>query len=197
MRKQTLVIAVTTAFAGGLLLSGPAQAATNYLIVGGLNETTHQTTLKNTAGTPLYLHAPSSVAPLKVNSSTVVTNLNADKLDGISSGSFARNSMVTGVIRSGSAHLDEELNMYVATATCPEGTVRTGGGGYTTGIVAAASAPEPDGLGWTVVGQFDARAYAVCLSPNGKAIPGAVSAAVEDDVVTAFKHAVSASKLGK
>jgi hypothetical protein len=103
--------------------------------------------------------------------------------------------MTTGVIKSGSARLDTDLNLYVATATCPEGTLRTGGGSYIVSSTVYASAPEADGRSWTVIGLYDARAYAVCLSPTGSAIPGAVSMAVEPDVRTTFKRFASGHKI--
>ncbi len=40
------------------------------------------------AGTALNLQVPSNKAPMFVNSSTEVTNLNSDKLDGKTSGDF-------------------------------------------------------------------------------------------------------------
>ena len=189
MRKGILVIIVVAAFVGGAVLVGPAQAAVQNMLVGVTNESNKQTTIKNTAGIPLYLNSPEGVPPLKVNHSDLITYLNADKLDGLHATSFARSTMKTGVIVSGTARLDTETNFYVATATCPEGTLRTGGGSHIASSTVYASAPEGD-RGWTVIGLYDARAYAICLSPSGSAIPGASSMST-GDVLTTFKKFVN------
>jgi hypothetical protein len=184
MRKRTLVIMAVATVAGGVFLIGPAQAAVQNFIVGTLNETNKVTTLKNTAGIPLSLSSPEGVPSLKVNHSDLVALLNADKLDGLHATSFARSTMKTGVIVSGSAHLDTATNFYVATATCPEGTLRTGGGSQIASSTVYASVPEGD-RSWTVVGLYDARAYAICLSPSGESIPGATSMTTRDVLAAA------------
>ncbi|MCW2748258.1 MAG: hypothetical protein JWP10_1400 [Nocardioidaceae bacterium] len=51
-------------------------------LLGKSNTATKITKLKNSAGTPLQLKAKAGYAPLKVSSPVVVTNLNADLLDG-------------------------------------------------------------------------------------------------------------------
>jgi hypothetical protein len=186
MRKRTLFIVAVAAFAVGALLVGPAQAAVQNMLVGTTNESNKQTTIKNTAGIPLSLSSPEGVPSLKVNHSDLITLLNADKLDGLHATSFARSTMKTGVIVSGSPHLDTETGFYVATATCPEGTLRTGGGSHIASSTVYASAPEGD-RGWTVIGLFDARAYAICLSPSGSDIPGASTMSTQD-VLTTFKR---------
>jgi hypothetical protein len=136
----------------------------------------------------------------------VVTNLNADKLDGLSSAdfaragsggsggdaetldgldstAFARSTMKTGTIVSGAASLDTSINMFVAKAVCPSGTVRTGGGAYAAGVTAMTSIPDGT-LGWKAIGQFDAKAYVICLSPSGANIPGATAL----DAVAVYKE---------
>ena len=75
-------------------LSGTAYAATGgNFVLGKVNTAGHVSTLTNSAGAaltlksgdtgvPLTLTAPSGAAPLSVNSTARVTNLNADLLDG-------------------------------------------------------------------------------------------------------------------
>jgi hypothetical protein len=52
------------------------------LVLGHSNTATSATTLSNSKGTPLSLRARHGKPPLRVNSSTKVRHLNADKLDG-------------------------------------------------------------------------------------------------------------------
>jgi hypothetical protein len=59
------------------------------LVLGHSNTATSTTTLSNSKGTPLALKARHGKAPLKVNSSTKVRHLNADKLDGSSAAALA------------------------------------------------------------------------------------------------------------
>ena len=71
--------------------AGVASAATGgTFILGHSNSASTLTTLTNTAGTALRLNSPAGVAPLIVNSTAKVPNLNADKLDGLSSEQFQR-----------------------------------------------------------------------------------------------------------
>jgi hypothetical protein len=59
------------------------------LVLGHSNHSTSTTTLSNSKGTPLALKARHGKPPLKVNSSTKVRHLNADKLDGSTAGALA------------------------------------------------------------------------------------------------------------
>ena len=65
----------------GVSLSGTAYAATggNFLL-GKANTADKVSTLSDSAGVALKLNSPSGVAPLAVNSTTVVKNLNANLL---------------------------------------------------------------------------------------------------------------------
>jgi hypothetical protein len=72
-------------------MTGTATAATGgTFILGKGNSTTTTTTLSNSNGVPLSLNSRSGSAPLKVGSSTKVSNLNVDKLDGLDSTQFQR-----------------------------------------------------------------------------------------------------------
>ena len=80
-------IALTLAVvAGG---AGIAQAATGgTFILGHANSETSKATLSNSRGTPLALSAPRNTAPLSVNRSTMVTNLNSQLVGGLSAASL-------------------------------------------------------------------------------------------------------------
>lgn len=137
-----------------VLGSGTAYAATGgTFVLGHSNQATSTTTLVNSKGTPLSLTAKSGYAPLKVNSGTKVTNLNSDKLDGLSSGSFLRSTGKaadadrldgkdsqdfattagrTDSIGYGGKFTDTDgdgtNDAVFAYADCPAGTLLTGGG---------------------------------------------------------------------
>jgi hypothetical protein len=147
------------------------------LLLGRANSTTRTTTVANTAGTPLALRAGHGKAPLTVNSGTRVANLNADRLDGHDSTSFASARGVTGIV-AGDAPGDP--------ATCPSGTVLTGGGGFADGGLLWSGVAFDDAghvvkNSWQAIGYDStdgkATAFAVCYSASGKAVPGAISAA--------------------
>jgi hypothetical protein len=156
-----------------------ATAAVRYVALGARNSTTATTTITNSAGTPLALNAKSGSAPLAVNSSKVVSKLNADYVDGVSASAFARTAGKTGVI----------LGEGVTGATCPAGTVLTGGGG-----IASTAAGDPSALAYSgptidatglvanswlalpVNAADTVFSFAVCYNPKG-AVPGALSQA--------------------
>jgi hypothetical protein len=77
------VIAVTLALVVGG--AGFADAATGgNFILGKANTETSTASLSNSKGTPLKLSAPAGVAPLAVNGTALVPNLNANYLGGLS-----------------------------------------------------------------------------------------------------------------
>lgn len=188
----------TTSFAAGAVAalvigSGTAYAATGgTFILGKANSAGATTTLTNPNGTALTLKSKAGTPSLRVNSSTKVPYLNADKLDGLDSSSFARSTGKTGTIWSDGgiwADLDEDgfADALLAFAVCPSGTVLTGGGGeddtpggtlwlseaIDTGVwavsssTAPASATVPDGTP-----SDEIFAAAQCYNPKG-AVPGA------------------------
>lgn len=74
-----------------MAMAGTASAATGgTFILGTSNTAESQTTLTTSAGSALSLNSPAGVAPLRVNRTTKVTNLNADLLDGRDSTGFLR-----------------------------------------------------------------------------------------------------------
>ncbi len=95
LRNRTTAILV----AAGLLVGGANLAAYaangRPLLLGKINKETRSATVKNTgAGPALKLKTRASAPPLAVSSSKKVKRLNADKLDGLSSGALATNSVV-------------------------------------------------------------------------------------------------------
>src|SRR6478609_5661830 len=167
--------------------SGTAWAAPKVktLKIGKKNTSTKVTTLTNTKGTPLSLTAGKSQPPLKVNSSKKVTSLNADLVDGLSENAFARTSGRTGIIVARGGDDDVPAHAYaVAVATCPSGTLLTGGGGFAsyddthiwyTGPGQRPNTWEVDSTSDGVASTGDeVVAYAVCYNPRGT-VPGATS----------------------
>jgi len=179
------------AFATGAVMalvlgSGTAVAATGgKFILGKSNSATATTKLANTKGTALGLTSKPGTAPLTVNSSTKVANLNADKLDGVDSSQLALAGGQTATIIGAGFTIDSDEDgtddTVIAVATCPAGTKLTGGGGddFTSDGVMFSSSPVP-GRTWfvgsttatiTADNASNVTAYAQCYNPRG-AVPG-------------------------
>jgi len=179
-------------FVAAIVLTGGGVAAYaangGSLLIGRSNTGSAVTTLTNTGGTPLSLRAKSSsYAPFAVNSSKVVTNLNADKLDGLTSGSFAyAASAHTGNIFGTSqwapnettGEPDPTTGVIISKATCPAGTKLTGGGSDNLTDTGFSFVDSPDANSWYAYVGVDASptaedvpenvtAYAVCYNPRG------------------------------
>jgi len=80
----TLALALVLGGAGGAAAANGAP-----FILGKANSETSTATLSNSKGTPLSLSAPSGSTPLAVNRSTLVKNLNAQYINGFTSGQLA------------------------------------------------------------------------------------------------------------
>jgi hypothetical protein len=81
-------------------MGGTAVAATGgTFLLGKANYATSTTSLSNSAGSALALYPKAGTAPIVTNSTTRVTNLNADRLDGLDQASFQRR--VTGTCTAG------------------------------------------------------------------------------------------------
>ena len=93
MRKRT-ILTVSAVIAVGVIAVPTAANAANggSWLLGRSNYESATTTVSNSAGTPLSLVAKTGYAPLKVSSTTKVTNLNADRIDGLDSTNFLRNT---------------------------------------------------------------------------------------------------------
>jgi hypothetical protein len=197
-RISTPAALVAGALVAVALTPGSAVAASaKSVLLGRSNTASTTTSLSNTKGTPLALSAGKGQAPLKVNSSRTVTNLSADKLDGLSSGSFLRSTgkaadadKLDGLSSGSFARSTGKTGVVVASAVdraarCPSGTVLTGGGGLALGSLSLAySGPDlTDQLefvpsSWIAIDPAGgALSWAVCYSPSGAAIKGAASTA--------------------
>jgi hypothetical protein len=173
-------------FIGGvvtaLVLSGGVAVAANGnpLLIGRDNNGTKTTELAS-KGSALKLRSTNGKAPLAVSNSKKVLKLNADKLDGRSSESFASANARTGWVSSSGVFLDVNgdgtLDTIAAAATCPAGSRLTGGGldNFSSGIEVI-DAPTNDGTPtWLVASTADpaldvatdVTAFAVCWNPTG------------------------------
>ena len=156
-------IRTTTAFAAGAVVAlvlgtGTAYAANggNFKL-GGNNYESHEASLNNSGGTALTLRSKAGTPSLKVNQTTKVPNLNADMVDGLSSGQIARKVGVgtatgTGEIQKGPDDTTTDDDFIVAFAVCPDGSQAMGGGAddSTDDGVLLASLPDGDDA-WVAV----------------------------------------------
>jgi hypothetical protein len=199
MRTSKLTSFVAGAVVALVLGSGTAVAATGgKFILGKSNAETTTSKLTNPRGTALSLASKSGTAPLAVNSATKVTNLNSDRLDGLSSESFARTTGEAGSVSALGTPVDVDDDnvddIVFAEATCPSGTQLTGGGiddGTDTGILYTSAPDTDDPESWdAVVGIDNANeshkdqlaAYAVCYNPTGP-VPTAAGFAAKRSAV--------------
>jgi hypothetical protein len=188
--RRTRPLIFIAGFAAAIVLTGGGAAAYaangGSLLIGRSNYGSATTTLSNSGGTALKLNAKSGTAPLAVNRTTKVTNLNADLLDGRSDASYALSGGQTGVILAEAEwiDLDEDLvnDALLAVAVCPDGTKLTGGGvDNFTGGATFFNGPDAEGA-WYGAAEADPAvnvpddvvAYAVCYNPRG-AVPGAMT----------------------
>lgn len=177
-----------------IAMSGTAAAATGGCFrLGDSNHASRVSTLANRNGVPLSLKAALPKPPLRVNSATKVSLLNADLLDGLHGRAFARKLCTFGPndylvaqtnctrVITASAPLTNDGYQVFAQPTAPGGVVGCPvgfavGGGYRLG-----ESPNPD----TVVashgannGRYQNVSWAVRLQPNpannGAVVPGGV-----------------------
>ncbi len=177
------LVAIGAVIAG----TGAAAAATGGTFVLGRDNTASVTTILRNSGTAANLTLPSAragQAPLAVSSNSGKVNyLNADKIDGVDSTSFALAGGRVGTIEALGSPVDLDgdgtKDVYAARAACPAGTKVTGGG-HEALTVAGAVVSRADGNGWlvltlpdndTVAG--DVVAAAQCYNPRGS-VAGAV-----------------------
>ncbi len=196
-------IRTTTAFATGAIFALVLGTGTAYAANGGNfklganNYESREASLNNSNGTALTLRSSAGHAPLKVNRTNKVVNLNADMVDGLSSAQIAR--VVTVGTRTGAGFIDDngttetDDDAIVAIAECP-GVSQVMGGGVddlTTDGVAIINSPLDNGA-WIAVSDAtvtqdnadDFTAYAQCWNPlanvadaaaNRQAAPRALS----------------------
>ena len=91
------------------------------------------------AATALDLQVEAGKAPMKVNSSALVANLNADKLDGLNASQLGG---LSGVEQVGAPGELNSTDIKTTSATCPEGKVAIGGGGRMNGFINVAALGE-------------------------------------------------------
>jgi hypothetical protein len=194
MRSRSFALFALGAVCATIVGGGVASAANDWpMLLGRSNAATAPTSISNPAGTPLVLSGRSTSAPLKVNSSVKVANLNADLVDGIGSGTIATTSGRTAIV----AGSPDDADGYVNTARCPSGSIATGGGGYAadTRDYLTYSGPDLTGAGnfvsnsWFAVADGTVYAWVVCYNPRS-AVAGA-SSSFPDGI---FDGAAAASK---
>ena len=179
MNKRTLILGSAIVAVGVIAVPTAASAANGGAwLLGRSNSESAMTTVTNSAGTPLSLNSKAGYAPLKVNRTNKVTNLNSDLVDGYNASSFA---MRTG--RTGTITHDGTLDGWGA--KCPAGTVFVSGGGviptYDDYISYAGPDWNPDTgklipNSWIVMGHNGIGVSNVtCYQPSGAAIPGAAT----------------------
>lgn len=181
MRFKTPAIAAGALIAGIVLAPIAASASNGHAwLLGRSNYETATTTVTNSAGTPLSLKAKAGYAPLRVNSAKTVTNLSADRLDGLSSGSFLRSTAAAGFART-----TGKTGIIIAPALdtmakCPAHTIAVSGGGFAMGVSDYIwySGPgvdanfNPVANTWKAVADGSTISWVSCYSPTGAAIPG-------------------------
>lgn len=175
-----------TTFAAGAVMalilgSGTAYAATGGdFRLGAANRSDHMSTLVSTHGPALMLKSGEEAPPFKVNRGVVVPHLNSSMVGGKHQTDFALKTGRVGVITATGLGLDNDSNgipeEVSAVATCPVGTVRTGGGALdqTTNGVTWMSAPVSTGS-WQVnvttdnltAQAEDVKAMVMCYNPRG------------------------------
>jgi len=177
----------SSAFIAGAVVALVLGTGTAYAANGGTfrlgrsNSATTTTTLTNGHGTALQLNSKSGQPSLRVNRNTKVPNLNADLLDGVTSGSLARVTRVgsasdTGFVDDGGTPADTSDDAVIAVAVCPTGSQVVGGGGADFTDDGVMFYSEPDGTdAWLVVSSTAAlndtnaanlEAFARCWSPR-------------------------------
>src|SRR4051794_21160073 len=169
--RSTVLIAVMVA-----LSSSGTAAAVSYVVLGGSNHAATTTALTSGVNGPvlkltnmnasnganaggLAITVPAGRAPMTVNSGVKVTNLNADKLDGIDASQFARGSHVTVLSnRRVLANGDTDVllltlpSLGVLKAYCPSGDASA-----TIYWINTTSASIDEWDGWVTTATLDAR----------------------------------------
>ena len=115
-------------------LGGVGYAATGgNFILGGANSANRTSNLSSSAGSALFLSAPSTAAPFGVSNSVKVARLNADLVDGLDSSAFQRKGAIVRVSAPTFTPSEGPINRQ-ARATCAAGEHAVGGGGHVTAL---------------------------------------------------------------
>jgi hypothetical protein len=175
-----------TSFAAGAVMalvlgSGTAYAATGGdFRLGAVNRATHMSTLQNTHGSALMMKSGEHKPAFQVNREVMIPHLNANLLGGRQESSFALTTGGVGVITATGFGVDNDSNGFPeevsAVATCPVGTVRTGGGALDQTNNGVTWMNGPTGAGsWQVnvttdnatAQAEDVQAMVMCYNPRG------------------------------
>jgi len=178
-------IRTTTAFATGavfalVLGTGTAYAANggNFKL-GGNNYESREASLNNSGGTALTLRSKAGTPSLKVNRTTKVPNLNADRVDNLEGANIARKVEVgtrigAGAVDDNGTPGDTTDDAIVAVAECPGASQVMGGGAddLTDDGVVVINSPLDNGS-WIAVSSAtptednadNFTAYAQCWNP--------------------------------
>ncbi len=126
------------------------------------------------AATALDLQVEAGKAPMKINSSALVANLNADKVDGLNASQLGG---LSGVEQVGAQGELNSTDIKTTSATCPEGKVAIGGGARMNGFINVAALGEShrdfgDPRRWVVRAhepvptdkEWELDAFAICAS---------------------------------
>lgn len=129
--RRGLVLGTTIAAAGIVVSGAGAGYAANgaSFILGHTNNETVSSTLANSAGVPLRLVGPAASAPMTVSSGVRVTNLNADKLDGLDSTVLQHKGAVVRQGETTYTPSEGPINRQ-SRAYCNPGEHAVGGGGH-------------------------------------------------------------------
>ncbi len=149
------------------LVSTLADAAKSALIVQNKSGGAALDLRVGNAATPA-----NDVAPMNVNSTKNVANLNADLLDGRDSGAFFTGRQIVEQSATARPNSQDYYSSTTVTATCPSGKSALGGGYYvgdvSDAVVVAHSRPTSDGTGWAIyvhnetAYDVSVKAYAIC-----------------------------------
>jgi hypothetical protein len=183
MRASKLSFFAAGAVTALVLGGGTAFAATGgNFILGRANGATTTTTLTNSAGTALAINSMAGTPTLRVGNTVRIPSLNADMVDGLHAGSFARTTGQTGSFNFAGQTVDSDGNgrtdTIVASGACPVGTQLTGGGisDFTQTGITVMNAPDVDPESWLVAvsvdeavaeNPADVTASVVCYKPTG------------------------------
>ena len=108
-------------------------------LLGQSNRESATAVLKNTQGPALRMVSPAGKAPFQVGNSTVVSNLDADQLDGVDASAFQQKGAVVRQGQSTFTPSEGPINRQ-SRAYCQPGEHAVGGGGHVVALT-------PDRLG--------------------------------------------------
>lgn len=118
-RPGTVIVVAAAVVAGGAGVAGAANGGN--FILGRANTETAPASLSNTHGVPLKLSAPSGVAPMQVNRTTMIAKLNAQYVGGLSATQLEATGGDGSTAPNTDTPIDREGDLVTATAALPAG----------------------------------------------------------------------------